>query len=191
MASLSSVRKCCSGISLPLPPRPARSDEARAAIGPVAVLQKALVELARRVTRQLRVEIDRARAFDMADMAAAEVDQLFLELRPRKAHVDGLDHRLHLLAEILVRYADHRRVIDLRVGDEQVLDLLRIDIHAAGDDHIGLPVGQIEEAVLVEIADIAERAPALLGEALRRPLRAVVIGELAPAREIADADAPP
>ena len=55
--------------------------------------------------------------------------------------------------------------IDLRVRDEHVLGLLRVDVHAARDDHVRLAVGEVQEAVVVEVADVAERAPALAGGA--------------------------
>jgi hypothetical protein len=37
------------------------------------------------------------------------------------------------------------------------LVFLRIDVHATGDDHVGLAVGEIEKALVIEIADVAER----------------------------------
>src|SRR3546814_2170028 len=45
------------------------------------------------------------------------------------------------------------------MGDEQIFDLLRIDIHAARDNHEALSIGQIQIAVGVDMPDIAERAP--------------------------------
>ena len=50
---------------------------------PVAVAQRALVELAGRQARQLGFEVDRARAFVVRQMIAAEADQLRLRLRAR------------------------------------------------------------------------------------------------------------
>ena len=45
--------------------------------------------------------------------------------------------------------------------DQQVLRLLRIDVDAARDDHVGLAVGQVQVALGVDVADVAERGPAL------------------------------
>ena len=40
------------------------------------------------------------------------------------------------------------------------LDFLRVDVDAAGNNHVGLTVGQIQIAVLIKITDIAGRGPA-------------------------------
>ena len=80
---------------------------------------------------------------------------------PRVLAFDKLDDGLDLLAELLVGHAEHRRVGHLGVGDQQVLGLLRIDVHAAGDDHVGLAVGQVQVALGVDIAHVAQRRPAL------------------------------
>ena len=45
------------------------------------------------------------------------------------------------------------------VADEHVLGLARVDVHAAGDDHVRHAVGQVEVAVVVDVADVAERGP--------------------------------
>ena len=52
-----------------------------------------------------------------------------------------------------------RDVEDLGVQGEHVLDLLRVDVHPAGDDHEGLAVGEEQVAVVVEVADIADGGP--------------------------------
>ena len=62
----------------------------------------------------------------------------------------------------------------LGVDDQQVLGLLRVDVHAAGDDHVRLAVGEVEVAVLVDVADVAERRPA----AARCAISAVFFGSL-------------
>jgi hypothetical protein len=41
------------------------------------------------------------------------------------------------------------------VQGQHVLGLLRVDVHPAGDDREGLAVGEKQEAVLVEISDVA------------------------------------
>src|SRR3546814_1511299 len=40
-------------------------------------------------------------------------------------------------------------------------DFLRIDVHSAGDDHEALAIGQIEEAIFINFAHIAQGRPAL------------------------------
>ena len=65
-----------------------------------------------------------------------------------------LDDGLDLLAEVGVRDAEDRRVGDLRVGDEEVLALLGVDVDPSGDDHEGGAIGEIEVAVVIEVPDI-------------------------------------
>ncbi|SKU19932.1 Uncharacterised protein [Mycobacteroides abscessus subsp. abscessus] len=43
-----------------------------------------------------------------------------------------------------------------------VLDLLRVDVHAAGDDHECLAIGQIQEPVFVDVPDIARGRPRVM-----------------------------
>src|SRR5688500_7508859 len=45
------------------------------------------------------------------------------------------------------------------MGDEEVLDFLRVDVHPARDDHVALAVGQEQVAVGIDIPDVAERRP--------------------------------
>ena len=54
--------------------------------------------------------------------------------------------------------ADHRHVLHLLVRAEQRLDLGRIDVLAAGNDHVALAVDQIDVAVLVAAGHVADRA---------------------------------
>ena len=68
------------------------------------------------------------------------VTEFLCQLGPRKVHGDRLDHGLHLLPELLVGHPEYGHVGHLLVGDEEILDLLRIDVHAPGNDHEGLPV---------------------------------------------------
>ena len=108
------------------------------------------------------------RALDRRQLLAAEGDQLLLQRLARIGHVARLHHGLDLFAELLVRHAEHRHVQHLGVRDQQVLGLLRIDVHAAGDDHVRLAIGQVQVAFRVHMADVAERGPALGVAALRR-----------------------
>ena len=71
----------------------------------------------------------------------------------------GLHERRDRLAHVGVGHADDRDVQHGRVQREHVLDLLRVDVHPAGDDHERAPVGQEQVAVLVDVADVAERGP--------------------------------
>ena len=69
------------------------------------------------------------------------------------------DDRDRLLAPALVAHADHRDFAHLRQLVDHALDLGGGDVLAAGDDHVLLAVGQVQEAVLVEIADVAGTEP--------------------------------
>ena len=52
------------------------------------------------------------------------------------------------------------------MADEDVFDLARVDVDAAGDDHVGDAIGDVEVALLIDIADVAEGAPAAVVERL-------------------------
>ena len=108
--------------------------------------------------RQLGLEIDRARHLLAGKVLAAEGDQLLGHRRRRMLVGHELDDRLHLLAQVGVRHAKHRRIGDLGMGDQQILGLLRIDVHATRDDHEGRAVSQVEIAVGIDIAHVADRA---------------------------------
>ena len=74
------------------------------------------------------------------------------------------------LAPLLVGQPDHGAVLDVRVRHQRLLDLGRVDVEAAGDDHVLGPVDDEQEAVVVEVADVAGVVPAVrrrLGGGLR------------------------
>jgi hypothetical protein len=77
-------------------------------------------------------------------------ERLLVELRTRTQH----DNRLHLLAEILVRHADHGGVHDVGVLDDAVLDLDRVDVLRAAQDHVALARCEVEASV-DDAADVA------------------------------------
>ena len=62
---------------------------------------------------------------------------------------------------LLVGNADHRHVGDRRMAEQRVLDFGRIDVLAAGDDHVLHAVVDVEVAVRVEIAGVAGVEPAV------------------------------
>src|SRR5262245_51109835 len=74
---------------------------------PVAVAQQALVELARRMTRQLGLEIDAARALDGREVLAAERQKFLGQRRAGIDHAARLDDRLHFFAEVGIGHAEH------------------------------------------------------------------------------------
>ena len=68
--------------------------------------------------------------------------------------------------------AEHRAVDDGGVEVEDVLDLARVDVDAVAEHHVGHAVGDVEVAVVVETADVADGegvvAPRRLGLRRRR-----------------------
>src|SRR5437762_6218424 len=91
------------------------------------------------------------------------------------------------LAPAVVGQADDRNLGDARVAREGVLDLDRIDVLAAGDDHVVDPPGHPEVAVLVEVAGVAGEVPAFADRAGGR-VRAVVVAAEGFVRGEADDD---
>ena len=75
----------------------------------------------------------------------------------RVADDDGDD----AAAEAVVRRADHRHLANAGVAREDVLDLDRMDVLAAGDDHVVEPAVDPEVAVGVEVAGVARVVPAV------------------------------
>ena len=79
-----------------------------------------------------------------------------------------------LFAERRVRDADDRAVRDVGVLEDRRLDLDRVDVLAAADDHVLRAVDDVDEAVLVDARDVAGVQPAL-GEGLGRLLGPVPV----------------
>ena len=65
------------------------------------------------------------------------------------------------LAEVGVLDADHRGVCDRGVGEEQLLDLAREHVLAAGDDHLVVAAVDEEPPGGIEVADVAGREQAV------------------------------
>src|SRR3954464_6110845 len=153
---------------------------------PVLVLQQPLVQLARRMTREFGAEVDRARALVVRQAFATVVDELPLQRGPRLIGVHRLYDRLDRLPHLRVRHPDHGHVGDLGMDGEEVLGLLRIDVHATTDDHVREAVGEEQEAVLVHVPDVAERGPAAAERVAAggRLGRVVVVLELRPTGEV-------
>src|SRR5215831_2217921 len=100
--------------------------------GPVGISQNSLVQLARLRSGELGHEVDGPRALEVGESVPAVGDQLLFEQGPGSSRVSGLYHRLDLLAEIVVRDADDRHVMDGRMSGQDVLGFLRIDVDPAG-----------------------------------------------------------
>ena len=70
---------------------------------------------------------------------------------PSAEHDEGLQP----LAELLVLDPDHRHLDDRLVVGEQILDLAREDVLAAGDDHLVVAAVDEQPPLGVEVADVA------------------------------------
>src|SRR5215210_978950 len=126
-------------------------------------LDLALEDLARRAHRKLVHEPDLPRVLVGG--------HLLLDVGLQLVLVDRLallqHHRgAHLLAELVVRHADHGRLLDRRVLVQHLLDLARVDVVAATDDQVLLAVDDEEVAVLVHLGHVARAEPALLRDGL-------------------------
>src|SRR5581483_3444540 len=86
--------------------------------------------------------------------------------RRRVGLVGRLDDGVHAPAPLVVDQADDDDVGDGGVVDEGALDLGRVHVGAAGDDHVDAPVGDVEEALLVEVAEVAAGAEPVGGGGL-------------------------
>ena len=93
-------------------------------------------------------------------------NQLVGEMTAQALLVDtgvDLDDGVDPLAEVLVGQADDDRRADAGVALERRFDLSRVDVLAACHDEVGAPVGDVEVAVVVEPAEVADRRPAVPG----------------------------
>ena len=76
--------------------------------------------------------------------------------------------RRERLAEFLVGDPEHGTVAHPRQREQACLDLGRVDVDAAADHHVAAAVVEVEEAVGVDVADVAaaDEAVALDGAAV-------------------------
>jgi hypothetical protein len=84
------------------------------------------------------------------------------------------DHGHDFLAEPLVGHSDHGGLGHARVGVQHILDLAGVHVVPAADDELLLPADDEQEAVLVEVTEVAGVQPAA-GEGLGGGLRPVQV----------------
>src|SRR6185437_11841228 len=82
----------------------------------------------------------------------------------RKQHIiggrfDQLDQRMRNASEVLMGQADHAARTHRGVLVERGLDLRRVDVGPADQDHVGIAVREIDESFVVEVSEIAQRLP--------------------------------
>ena len=88
----------------------------------------------------------------------------------------GGDHEGHAdLTHALVGNADHGRLGNVGMSEEDVLDLGRIGVEAADDEHVLAAADDLEIARRVDEADVTRAEPARRGEGLGRGLGVIEI----------------
>ena len=99
------------------------------------------------------------RALEARDVVEAErIERSGRHGFARARHDEG--H--HLLAPFGVELADNGALEHGRVAQQHLLNLARIDVHAARDDHVLRAILERQEAIFIEAADIAGVEPAAL-----------------------------
>src|SRR5579884_2165271 len=119
--------------------------------------QLGLQHLAVIVLRQRLDEAVAARPLEAGDVVEAEPVELGLAHRGAGPGDDESDD---LLAPFGMRAADHRGLGEAGMAQQHLLDLARVDVAAARDDHVLRAVAQGQEAVRVHIAEVAGMQPA-------------------------------
>ena len=115
-------------------------------------------QLARGRARQRRRQLDPLRHLEAGQRLGAVAAQL---VRGRRGAALEHDDRGHRLLPLGVLAADHGGVGDLGVAQQHLLDFGRDDVLAAADDHVVDPVLDVEEAFLVDAAEVAGVQPAV------------------------------
>src|SRR3984957_7168058 len=140
--------------------------------GPVRGAQGPLEYLPAGRARQRLDDVDGARALVVREALAGERDDLGSgHLLAGPEH----DERLDALAPLVIGHADHRDLGHRRVLGHGLLDLGRVDVLPAGDDHVLDPVRDEQEAAVVHVPDVAAAQPARRGDRRRGVLRPVQV----------------
>jgi hypothetical protein len=85
--------------------------------------------------------------------------------------------RGHPLTPFGIGETDYRDFVDAWYGRDDVLDLAGVDVVATGDDHVALPVDQVEIPVLIQPPEV----PGMQGAVCDRLNLGGVRGGLPPA----------
>ena len=96
-------------------------------------------------------------------MLAAIGDQQLRKGRVGHHAGQGLHNGFDLFAQVVVGHAKNGGVGHLRVRDEQVFALLRVDVHATRNDHERAAIGEVQKAVGVKVTHVAHGAHAAVG----------------------------
>ena len=137
-----------------------------------ALAQDVLLHLAGGVQRQRVDDLDRARHLVVRHLLAAPPDDAGRIGGPTRAQHD---ERHTDLAQPLVGDADHRGLLNVGVAKQRVLDLGRVGVEAAHDEHVLRPADDAQAAALVDHAEVAGAQPAVGGERRGGRLRVVEV----------------
>src|SRR5260221_14524675 len=105
------------------------------------------------------------------------IGQLLFDVRQDRFRIGPLPRAndgMNTIAPLLVGQPDHRSFDDPLIAQQDVFDLARVDVVPSRDQHVVLPVENVEVAVLVHAADIAGVEPAI-AEGPFRGLRPVPV----------------
>src|ERR687898_2217256 len=155
------------------PSPPPRVGGIRAARGPGDVVaQQVLHHLPGRVARQLVDEGDLPRALVVREVLGAErLELVALDVGVGLAHDEGGD----VLTEHVVRYGDDRGLTHRRVFEDHALDVGRVHVVPAADDEVLLASDEVEEPVVVEVAEVAAAQPAVTRPGARGGVGVLVV----------------
>src|SRR5205085_7064158 len=124
-----------------------------------AVPQQPAQDLAGGGLGDLAYEHHTARPLERREVGGAATE--YIERLEREPGRLGHDERHHALSPLVVRLADHGHVAHVRMPRQHVLDLHRVDVLAAADDHVVHAAGHVELAVGVQPAHVAGEVPAV------------------------------
>ena len=101
-------------------------------------------------TRQARQgvdKVDRSRAFEFRQVCRSKVQYGLFDVFRRSCRAIELDHRADLLSPFLVGDTNCANVFNIRMPDEDLIDLAWVDVHAAGDNTFGRSPRQEQIAI--------------------------------------------
>src|ERR1700722_1303436 len=143
-------------------------------LGDRALAHDEFLDLAGDGHREFVDELDVARHLVVGDAIAAEgLDLLLVDVFARTKPDPGA----YFLAVAVVGHADHLHVLDFRMAVEKLLDLARIDVLAAADDHVLDAPDDVAIAFRVDGGEVAGVHPARRIDGLAGALRIVPIAE--------------
>src|SRR6516165_4650009 len=137
---------------------------------PVLFAEHPFENLARRIARNRLGEDHLFGQLVARQPGATELDDLLLV----DLALVGDDDGARDLAPLLVGQADDRHLAHTGDADHDALDLRRVDVLAAGDDHVLQTILDVEITLFVDLADIAGAEPTVV-ESVARGIRAVPV----------------